>query len=324
MAAGSPTCRTSRAAGTSTSASAQRRRPRVHVSTDRRRVAVLVGRRQHAVLQRQRPDDGVGVRMAPELSASAPIIVPGADAMVLAGGATAGDRVLVRQAGAAPAGRAELRVVLEWFTELTKPHAAGLTLAPDRSHRHARRSARRRYRHIADPDRLLELGLFVAEGRLVVRRLLDLQHWAIESILLTRPRPTTLVDVLPLTNAPIYLVDQARDERHRRLQHSSRLPGARAGGRRRRRSIASPPARCRACWCWRASTIPTTSADCSAAPRRSASSWSCSARTAAIRSIARPIRTSMGATLSVPFVAGAAVARRDRRPARRRLHRRRA
>ena len=55
-----------------------------------------------------------------ELSAAAPIRVPGADAMVLAGGATSGDRLLVRQAGAQPAGRAELRIVLEWFRELTR------------------------------------------------------------------------------------------------------------------------------------------------------------------------------------------------------------
>ncbi len=54
------------------------------------------------------------------LSASVPINVPGADAMVLAGGGTAGDRLLVRQANARPAGRGELRVVLEWFTELAK------------------------------------------------------------------------------------------------------------------------------------------------------------------------------------------------------------
>jgi hypothetical protein len=59
------------------------------------------------------------VRTSGELVASAPVDVPGADAMVLAGGATAGDRLLVRQAGAQPAGRAELRVVLEWFRELT-------------------------------------------------------------------------------------------------------------------------------------------------------------------------------------------------------------
>jgi serine/threonine-protein kinase len=54
------------------------------------------------------------------LSASVPMNVPGADAMVLAGGATAGDRLLVRQAATQTLGRAELRVVLEWFSELTR------------------------------------------------------------------------------------------------------------------------------------------------------------------------------------------------------------
>jgi eukaryotic-like serine/threonine-protein kinase len=62
-----------------------------------------------------------GIRIRDELSASAPINVPGADAMVLAGGATAGDRLLVRQAAAQPAGRAELRDLLGWFTELARP-----------------------------------------------------------------------------------------------------------------------------------------------------------------------------------------------------------
>jgi serine/threonine-protein kinase len=60
------------------------------------------------------------IRAGDTLSASAPVSVPGADAMVLAGGATAGDRLLVRQAGTQPAGRAELRIVLEWFRELTR------------------------------------------------------------------------------------------------------------------------------------------------------------------------------------------------------------
>jgi serine/threonine-protein kinase len=54
------------------------------------------------------------------LTASRPTSVPGADAVVLAGGGTAGDRLLVRQAEARPVGRGELRVVLEWFNELTK------------------------------------------------------------------------------------------------------------------------------------------------------------------------------------------------------------
>lgn len=64
------------------------------------------------------------------------------------------------------------------------------------------------YTHIADPDHLLKLGVFVAEGRLVVRRLLDLQHWDIESILLTEPAAESIADVLPKTQAPVYLVDQ--------------------------------------------------------------------------------------------------------------------
>lgn len=60
------------------------------------------------------------IRTAPLLSTSAPAVIPGADAMVLAGSATAGDRLLVRRAGSAPEARAELRVVLEWFTELAR------------------------------------------------------------------------------------------------------------------------------------------------------------------------------------------------------------
>jgi tRNA G18 (ribose-2'-O)-methylase SpoU len=64
------------------------------------------------------------------------------------------------------------------------------------------------YQHIAEPDRLQELGVFVAEGRLVVRRLLDLRHWTIESILLTDNAAGTLADVLSTTLAPVYLVGQ--------------------------------------------------------------------------------------------------------------------
>lgn len=64
------------------------------------------------------------------------------------------------------------------------------------------------YRHVAAPDRLHELGVFIAEGRLVVRRLIELRRWSIESILLTQLAADTLSDVLPLTTAPIYLVDQ--------------------------------------------------------------------------------------------------------------------
>ena len=64
------------------------------------------------------------------------------------------------------------------------------------------------YRHIGDPDRLLELGVFVAEGRLVVRRLIDLRHWDVESILVTQPAMDSLADVLPRTTAPLYVAEQ--------------------------------------------------------------------------------------------------------------------
>jgi tRNA G18 (ribose-2'-O)-methylase SpoU len=64
------------------------------------------------------------------------------------------------------------------------------------------------YQHIGDPDRLRELGVFVAEGRLVVRRLIDLRHWEIESILLTKPAADSLADVLINATAPVYLAEQ--------------------------------------------------------------------------------------------------------------------
>ena len=64
------------------------------------------------------------------------------------------------------------------------------------------------YRHIADANALIERGIFVAEGRLVVRRLIDLRHWEIESILLTEPAAEGLADVLPRAAAPVYVVPQ--------------------------------------------------------------------------------------------------------------------
>ena len=48
----------------------------------------------------------------------------------------------------------------------------------------------------------------MAEGRLVVRRLLELQQWPTDSILVTRRPPTASRDVLDRTDAPVYLADQ--------------------------------------------------------------------------------------------------------------------
>jgi tRNA G18 (ribose-2'-O)-methylase SpoU len=64
------------------------------------------------------------------------------------------------------------------------------------------------YALIGDQAQLLERRLFVAEGRLVVRRLIELQQWPIESILVTAPAAESIVDILPLTGAPIYLAEQ--------------------------------------------------------------------------------------------------------------------
>lgn len=64
------------------------------------------------------------------------------------------------------------------------------------------------YGLIGEQARLVERDLFVAEGRLVVRRLVELQQWPIESILVTAPAAESLVDILPLTGAPIYLAEQ--------------------------------------------------------------------------------------------------------------------
>ena len=59
------------------------------------------------------------VQVAPALSVSAPMIIPGRDDLQLTSGHAAPDRVLVRQGGLTPV-RRELRVVLEWFSELTR------------------------------------------------------------------------------------------------------------------------------------------------------------------------------------------------------------
>ena len=65
------------------------------------------------------------------------------------------------------------------------------------------------YQHLMDPAQLVARGLFVAEGRLVVRQLLNLPRWQLHSILLTAATAENLGDVLQLTNAPVYVVAQA-------------------------------------------------------------------------------------------------------------------
>ncbi len=59
------------------------------------------------------------ITTTPTLSVSAPLLIPGRDDIQPASGHAASERLLVRQGGVTPA-RRELRVVLEWFTELTR------------------------------------------------------------------------------------------------------------------------------------------------------------------------------------------------------------
>lgn len=65
------------------------------------------------------------------------------------------------------------------------------------------------YRHVVDPDHVRARSLFVAEGRLVVARLLALPRWQTHSILVTKAAADSLGATLHHADAPVYLVDQA-------------------------------------------------------------------------------------------------------------------
>ena len=209
----------------------------------------------------------------------------------------------------------ELRVVLEWFTELTKRTVILVTSIDD-----LRVAA---YRHIADPDQLLDLGLFVAEGptgRPTADRPAALGDRLDPAHAAGRGR---LVDVLPKTDAPVYLASQevmneiAGFNIHRGCLALVRRPATptldriaagplsrvlvlegREQSRQRRRTV---PQRRRVRH--RAGRPRARTAAIRCIERRSARRWA--RRCRAVR-------------------ARAAMARRDRRPAHRRIHGRRA
>ena len=64
------------------------------------------------------------------------------------------------------------------------------------------------YRHIADPDWLRGAGLFIAEGRLVVRRLLAHDRFHIRSVLVTDAAFDAMRDVLESTTVDVVVTDQ--------------------------------------------------------------------------------------------------------------------
>ena len=66
------------------------------------------------------------------------------------------------------------------------------------------------FRNVPDPELLRERGVFVAEGRLVVRRLLTESPYATRSVMVTEPARAALADVLGARpDLPVYVVSPA-------------------------------------------------------------------------------------------------------------------
>jgi tRNA G18 (ribose-2'-O)-methylase SpoU len=65
------------------------------------------------------------------------------------------------------------------------------------------------YRNLPDGEILRKRGIFIAEGRLVVRRLLTGSRFAARSVLVTPTALEALVDLLNGTALPVYVVPQA-------------------------------------------------------------------------------------------------------------------
>jgi tRNA G18 (ribose-2'-O)-methylase SpoU len=62
------------------------------------------------------------------------------------------------------------------------------------------------YAHIGDPSWLRDRGLFVAEGRLVLERLIAAGRFTLRSILLTSPALEAMAGPLAAVQCPVYLV----------------------------------------------------------------------------------------------------------------------
>jgi len=66
------------------------------------------------------------------------------------------------------------------------------------------------YRNVPDPDLLIQGGLFVAEGRLVVRRLIEGRRFPVRSVMVTEAALVPLRDVLATRDElTVYVVTQA-------------------------------------------------------------------------------------------------------------------
>ena len=65
------------------------------------------------------------------------------------------------------------------------------------------------YGHVGDPEWLKQRGLFVAEGRLVVRRLFGARSFGVRSVLVTPAAFAAMTDVLEIERCPVYVCDPA-------------------------------------------------------------------------------------------------------------------
>jgi tRNA G18 (ribose-2'-O)-methylase SpoU len=66
------------------------------------------------------------------------------------------------------------------------------------------------YRNVPDPDLLLQGGLFVAEGRLVVRRLIEARRFPVRSVMVTDAALVPLREsLIAHDEVPVYVVPQA-------------------------------------------------------------------------------------------------------------------
>ena len=64
------------------------------------------------------------------------------------------------------------------------------------------------YRYVANPAAMERAGLFVAEGRFVVARLLSLNRFRVRSLLLTPPAAQSLAVAAIPADAPVFVIDQ--------------------------------------------------------------------------------------------------------------------
>jgi tRNA G18 (ribose-2'-O)-methylase SpoU len=66
------------------------------------------------------------------------------------------------------------------------------------------------YRNVPDPELLARRGVFIAEGRLVVRRLLEGRRFRVRSVMVTEPALASIGDALDAhPSMPVYVVSQA-------------------------------------------------------------------------------------------------------------------